>query len=166
MTERPNSKTSSATERPHILIVSDDPRLVEFLGEGLVYGGFWTSVVASGLQTLEVFRLRTFDLVLIDAALPGLPASDVIRRLRSDVVTSESGRPRTDVPILVVSSGIDEMSTTDAARFGADGTLVAPLELEELVPHLHSVIADWRAAHPGRSYADATSADLGDSTRH
>ena len=48
----PQSEAQSALERPHVLIVSDDEDLSAFLG--LVYGGFWTSTVASGIQTLEV----------------------------------------------------------------------------------------------------------------
>ncbi|MEZ4624469.1 MAG: hypothetical protein R2843_06700 [Thermomicrobiales bacterium] len=58
-------------QRPHVLIVSDDQGLAEFLSEGLTIAGFWTSVIASALQTLEVFRLRTFDLIIVDAALDG-----------------------------------------------------------------------------------------------
>jgi DNA-binding response OmpR family regulator len=153
MTAEHNKAASSATDRPHVLIVSDDGDLAEFLAEGLVYGGFWASVVASGIQTLEVLRLRSFDLILIDAALSGLTATDVIRRLRHTSADGHSG-PRTDVPILVVSAGDDQAPLADLLAVGADGTLVAPLELDQLVPALHEVVAEWRRRHPGRPYAD------------
>src|SRR5918994_618083 len=42
---------SPALQRPHVLIVSDDPELTVFLGEGLVYAGFWTSAIASAART-------------------------------------------------------------------------------------------------------------------
>ncbi len=81
MTDRPRKTAQRQFQRPHVLIVSDDPSLVEFLNEGLPLGGFWTSVIASGLQAIEVFRLRQFDLVLIDAGLTSFSAVELIRRL-------------------------------------------------------------------------------------
>jgi DNA-binding response OmpR family regulator len=60
---------SSTLQRPHVLIVSDDTGLAGFLGEGLIYAGLWTSTIASAMQVLEVFRLRTFDAMILDAAL-------------------------------------------------------------------------------------------------
>lgn len=120
-----------------------------------MYGGFWVSVVASGIQTLEVFRLRSFDLVLMDAALTGLPATDVIRRLRSVTGTDGEDRPRTDVPILVIAASEAEAKLEDVLESGADERLLAPLDAEELVPKLHGVVATWRLEHPGRPYADA-----------
>ena len=148
----------SATERPHVLIVSDDEGLRSFLTEGLVFGGFWTSAVASGIQVLEVFRLRSFDLVLIDAALAGLGALEVVRRLRGRSSRAASDAARTDVPILLVVGDAAEADPTIAAEIGADGVLSAPLDLEQLVPELHAVVQRWRANHPGRPMADAAAA--------
>ena len=72
---RPREDERRTYERPHVLIVTDDPSLSEFLGEGLVMGGFWTSVISHGLQVLEVFRLRSFDLIVVDlSALHNAPA--------------------------------------------------------------------------------------------
>jgi DNA-binding response OmpR family regulator len=147
----------SALERPHVLIVSDDPDLGAFLSEGLVYGGFWASTVASGIQTLEVFRLRTFDLVLLDAALGDLNAIEVVRRLRGRSVLGAAESARTDIPILLIAASAEELDAIDVAGAGVDGTLVAPLDLEALVPYLHGVVASWRAAHPDRPWADAGS---------
>jgi DNA-binding response OmpR family regulator len=147
--------TQSALERPHVLIVTDDPDLSAFLAEGLVYGGFWTSTVASGIQTLEVFRLRSFDLALIDAALRDLSAVEVIRRLRGRSDRGGVASPRTDIPILIVAALAEEIDPTGTAAAGADGALVAPLDLEKLVPRLHGVVTEWRARHPGRPWADA-----------
>jgi DNA-binding response OmpR family regulator len=141
----------SATERPHVLIVSDDPDLSEFLSEGLTLGGFWTSVVASAIQTLEVFRLRSFDLVLLDAALSAMGATELLRRLRT---AQGDDRPRTDVPIVFVAGSPQEIEERAAIAAGADGVLYPPLELEELVPLLFAAVDRWRAQHPGRPYAD------------
>jgi DNA-binding response OmpR family regulator len=141
----------STSQRPHVLILSDDADLGSFLSEGLVLGGFWTSVIASGIQAMEVFRLRGFDLVLIDAMLSGMGAIEVIRRLRS---AGGEDQPRTDVPILVITGGEGEMDPAEAAAAGADGLLLPPIELEDLIPELFGMVRSWRAAHPGRPWAD------------
>src|SRR5918996_1437182 len=106
---------SPALQRPHVLIVSDDPELVAFLGEGLVYAGFWTSTIASAMQALEVFRLRSFDVMVLDAALGGIGAGELLRRLRgrSDRATSIE---RTDIPILIIAATESELDQFVAER--------------------------------------------------
>lgn len=143
----------SALQRPHVLIVSDDPDLSAFLGEGLVYAGFWTSVVASALQTLELFRLRSFDVMLVDAALGGMGAPELVRRLRGSSARSP-GAVRTEIPLLLLAAAPGEIDPSEAERAGADGVILAPIELEEIAQTLVETVAAWRAAHPGRAWSD------------
>jgi DNA-binding response OmpR family regulator len=152
-------------ERPHVLIVTDDEDLRDFLSEGLVIAGFWTSAVASALQTLEVFRLRTFDLAIVDLALGGMSAIELIKRLRSETTDSDRSEVRTDIPILALADDPNLPEVGEALRAGADDVLFPPLELEELAPHLHDIVRLWRSVHPGRPYADElaqASGNLGD----
>jgi DNA-binding response OmpR family regulator len=144
---------SSALQRPHVLIVSDDPELTAFLGEGLVYVGFWTSAMASAVQALEVFRLRSFDVMVLDAALGGIGAIELLRRLRgrSDRATTAE---RTDIPILVIAASTDELNPVLAEQAGADRVILAPIELEQLAAELRRAVTTWRALHPDREWAD------------
>ena len=144
---------SPALQRPHVLIVSDDRELTDFLGEGLVYGGFWTSTIASAVQALEVFRLRSFDVMILDAALGGIGALELLRRLRghSDRATAIE---RTDIPILVIAGSEAELQLLDVGRPGADAVILAPIELEDLAVELGTLVTTWRAAHPSRQWAD------------
>ncbi|HEX2282910.1 MAG TPA: response regulator [Thermomicrobiales bacterium] len=144
---------SSALQRPHVLIVSDDPELTSFLGEGLVYAGFWTSAIASAVQALEVFRLRSFDVMVLDAALGGIGAIELLRRLRgrSDRATTAE---RTDIPILVIAASSDELNPVHAEQAGADRVILAPIELEQLAAELRRAVTTWRALHPDREWAD------------
>ena len=144
-----------ATARPHVLIVSDDPDLSDFLAQGLLYAGFWTSVVASGIQTLEVFRLRGFDLVLVDSALRGLSALELIRRLRGRSDRTREDVARTDVPILLVADTATEIEPRRLVDAGIDDVLRPPLDLDELAPRLHRLVQAWRIARPERPMADA-----------
>ena len=144
---------SPALQRPHVLIVSDDPELTAFLGEGLVYAGFWTSVIASAVQALEVFRLRSFDVLVLDAALGGIGALELLRRLRGRSDRAAAAE-RTDIPILVIAESSGELDPVQAERAGADHVVLAPTELEQLAADLGAAITAWRAARPGRQWAD------------
>ena len=150
----PKRGTGSASERPHVLVVSSDQGLSEFLSEGLMMAGFWTSAVGSALQVLEVFRLRTFDLVLVDAALRGIAAVELVRRLRGRSDRVAGNQPRTDVPIVFVAADPSEIEPDLASAAGADDVIFAPLEIETVAPRLLRLVQDWRASHPGRLYAD------------
>ena len=156
MTERPRAeaRVRTASERPHVLIVSSDQGLTEFLGEGLMVAGFWTSTVGSAVQVLEVFRLRGFDLVLVDAALGGIGAVELVRRLRGLSDRAAGDQPRADVPIAFIAADPSEIATDVAITAGAEAVLYAPLEVEDLAPRLHRLVLDWRADHPDRPYAD------------
>jgi two-component system, OmpR family, copper resistance phosphate regulon response regulator CusR len=144
---------SPALQRPHVLIVSDDPELAAFLSEGLVYAGFWTSAIASAVQALEVFRMRSFDVMVLDAALGGIGALELLQRLRgrSDRATTTE---RTDIPILMLAASSQELDPKMAERAGADGVIMAPIELEQLAVDLGRAVSAWRASHPDREWAD------------
>jgi DNA-binding response OmpR family regulator len=145
---------SSALQRPHVLIVSDDTELSGFLGEGLVYAGLWTSVIASAMQALEVFRLRSFDLMLLDAALGGIGVLELLRRLRGHSDRAMDSE-RTDIPILIIAASADEIDQQAVLSAGAERVILAPIELDDLAAEIGRVVEAWRAAHPDRPWADA-----------
>jgi len=156
-------RTRLSSERPHILIVTSDEDLRAFLAEGLLFGGFWTSSVASGMQALEVFRLRTFDAVLIDLDVQGFGGIEVTRRLRGpkDAQGTELARPGlTDVPIVMVAANPSLDIRDIAQAVGVDDLLTPPIDIDDLVPYLFSVVDDWRRSHPGRMFADQASREM------
>lgn len=157
MSERPRLDARRQHERPHVLVVTDAPSLTEFLNEGLPLGGFWVSTIASGLQTLEVFRLRQFDLLLIDRDLESFDADELIRRLRG-TSTNASQTPRTLAPIVTIGEHAATSTPDEAATLGIAASLTAPIELEDVVQTLHAVFAQWRQDNPDAPLADAASA--------
>ena len=144
--------SSDALRRPHVLVVSDDTGLSGFLNEGLVMAGCWVSVVASGLQVLEVFRLRTFEMIVLDAALGGLGASELVRRLR--LVDDETGRPRSDIPLLLIAEHPREVEVTGVDVSLTDGLALAPVEIESLALEIFAIVRRWRERHPDRPWSD------------
>lgn len=154
---RPRLDARQRHERPHVLVVTDDPGLAEFLEEGLPLGGFWMSLIASGLQALEVFRLRQFDLILIDLDLESFRALELIRRLRGTSDRVADPTPRTLAPIVTIAS-TEDLTAEDRRDLDIAATLKAPIDIEDVVQRLHEVFADWRQANPDVLLADAASA--------
>ena len=78
-------------ERPvRVLVVDDEPLIVEMLTMGLNYEGFEVSVAHTGFEAIEQARLKKPDLIILDIMLPGIDGVEVCRRLRagSDVVVA------------------------------------------------------------------------------
>lgn len=155
--ERPRLAARQQYERPHILVVTDDPDLAAFLEDGLPLGGFWMSLIASGIQALEVFRLRQFDLVLIDLELGSFRASELIRRLRGQSDRAEGETARTTAPIVTIATH-ETLDVEDRAALAIADSMQAPLDIEEVVQRLHAVFAAWRQANPDAPLADASAA--------
>jgi CheY-like chemotaxis protein len=61
---------------------------------------------------------------------------------------------RTDIPILIIAASRDELDPVLAEQVGADGVILAPIELEQVAADLGHSVAAWREAHPDREWAD------------
>ncbi len=133
--------SESALERPHLAIVTQDLSLSHFLTEGLLYEGFWTSAIGSGLQFLEVLRLRTFDAVIFDAVLGDIAVDEVLRRMRgrSDRVTP--GSPKSEMPAIVIAGFVGEIALAEVLDAGGQCLLEPPLEIEDVAAAMRRVLA-------------------------
>lgn len=154
MTEKPRLAARKHSERPHVLIICDDPSLAQFLNEGLPLGGFWTTVIASGLQALEVFRLRRFDVIAIDWDLRSFNAHELIRRLRGISNLTAQTAARTNAPIAVISEHPVDLDADEVNRLEINRMLHAPLELDDVVAELHAMYEEWRERYPSESLSD------------
>ena len=67
-----------------LLVVDDEPDIVELLSASLRYAGFEVSTATSGRQALAEARRFRPDLVLLDVMMPDVDGFEVIRRLRGD----------------------------------------------------------------------------------
>lgn len=116
---------------PHsarILLVDDEPSLLEMLGEFLRENGHEVILAATGASALDLYNLERPDLVLLDLKLPDLSGLDVLRHISA----------RDEETALIVISGVGSMEDViEALRRGAWDFLVKPFVNLELV--LHSV---------------------------
>jgi two-component system response regulator PhoP len=114
-----------------ILLIEDDERLVESLGEHLREAGYALDVSHDGVEGLYVGEEFPIDLAIIDLGLPGLNGLEVIRRLR------QGGR---EFPILVLTARSDWQDKVEGLEAGADDYLTKPFQLEELIARINALL--------------------------
>jgi two-component system response regulator MprA len=113
-----------------ILVIDDEPKIVDFIRRGLIYEGYSVDVAADGPTGLAMARDRPPNLVILDWMLPAIDGLEVCRRLRA------AG----DVPILMLTAKDavpDRVAGLDA---GADDYLVKPFAFDELLARIRALL--------------------------
>jgi len=122
-----------------ILVVDDEPRIVELARDYLEHAGFRVITANDGRTALEMARRDRPDLVVLDLGLPGLDGLDVTRELRRDG----------SIPIVMVTARDDELDKLLGLELGADDYLTKPFSPRELVARVKAVLR--RADRPVES---------------
>jgi len=124
---------------PVVLIVEDDEAKRYMLARMLELAGFRTREAATAADALTLAREGP-DVLLLDVRLPDLTGFEVSRRLKQDPATSS-------IPIIQMSASFTTtQDKTQGLLGGADGYLVAPVEPEELVATLRTVLRTHEVA--------------------
>jgi two-component system, OmpR family, alkaline phosphatase synthesis response regulator PhoP len=113
-----------------ILVVDDEPRIVQLVRDYLERGGFTVLVASDGPSALRSARTGRPDLVVLDLSLPGLDGLDVTRSLRRDG----------EVPIIMLTARTDESDKLIGLELGADDYLTKPFSPKELVARVRAVL--------------------------
>src|SRR5216683_4671096 len=124
-----------------ILVVDDEPRIVQLVRDYLEHGGFTVLVASDGKEALRSARTGRPDLVVLDLGLPGLDGLDVARELRRDG----------EVPIIMLTARTEESDKLVGLELGADDYLTKPFSPKELVARVRAVL---RRAEGVRKPAD------------
>ena len=114
----------------NILIIDDDARLSEMLGEYFSAEGLNLTAVASGTQGLREAQQTAFDLIILDVMLPGLSGFEVLRQLR------DSG---SKTPVLMLTARGDDVDRIVGLEMGADDYLAKPFNPRELVARIKAI---------------------------
>jgi DNA-binding response OmpR family regulator len=113
-----------------ILVVDDEPRIVELARDYLEHAGFVVSIATDGPGALDAVRRHRPDLVVLDLGLPGLDGLDVTRQLRRDG----------SIPIVMLTARDDELDKLLGLELGADDYLTKPFSPRELVARVKAVL--------------------------
>ena len=113
-----------------ILIVEDDPRIVDLISKNLESVGYDCHRSLDGGAALDDFARLRPALVVLDLGLPGLDGLEVARRIRRD----------SDVPILMVTARSTETDKLLGLEIGADDYVTKPFSTAELVARVRALL--------------------------
>lgn len=139
----------SADSNIKILVIDDEPTIVDFLSVGLGYEGFEVRACYDGLTALNEARQWQPDLIILDLMLPTVDGMEVCRILRSG----------TDVPIIMLTAKESIEDRVQGLNLGADDYITKPFAFQELVARVRAVL---RRHHrdPGQQQQVITVGDL------
>jgi two-component system, OmpR family, copper resistance phosphate regulon response regulator CusR len=125
-----------------ILVIEDEPRILEFLRLGLEAEGFIVDGVEDGAAGLAAALSVPYELVVLDLLLPRLDGLRLLAELR---------RERADLPVLVLSARSDLPTKLRSFDLGANDYLSKPFSFDELVARVRVHLRRGRDATDGAS---------------
>ena len=134
-----------------LLVVDDEPNILELLSVSLRFAGFEVATATNGIDALARAREFAPELVVLDVMLPGLDGFEVARQLRG---------AGDQVPVLFLTAKDATEDRVQGLTLGGDDYVTKPFSLEEVVARIRAVLRrtrDRAAAQPGAAqlaYAD------------
>ncbi|PCE22419.1 DNA-binding response regulator [Paraburkholderia acidicola] len=112
-----------------VLLIEDEPKVVEYLRNGLSEQGWVVDVATDGEDGAFMAMEYDFDVVILDVMLPKLDGFSVLKRIRA--------QKQTPVIMLTARDRVDDR--VQGLRSGADDYLIKPFSFLELVERLHAL---------------------------
>ena len=119
-----------------ILVVDDEPKIVQLARDYLEHAGFAVATAANGRAALDAISTAPPDLVVLDLGLPEIDGLEVTRRLRREG----------EIPIVMLTARDDELDKLLGLELGADDYLTKPFSPRELVARVRAVLRRTAAA--------------------
>ncbi|HEY5853418.1 MAG TPA: response regulator transcription factor [Aldersonia sp.] len=113
-----------------ILVVDDEPTILESVAARLQAEGFEVAVGRDGPEAVDLAGQQRPDLVVLDVMLPGFDGLEVCRRIQAD-------RP---VPVLMLTARADETDMLIGLGVGADDYLTKPFSMRVLVARVNALL--------------------------
>ena len=121
------------TPNPTLLIVEDDPDIVDVVRYNFEREGFRVLSTTTGERGLQEAQRNRPDLMLLDLMLPGIDGFEICRRLRA----SEETR---SIPVIVLTAKSEESDIIVGLELGADDYVTKPFSPRELVSRARAVL--------------------------
>lgn len=118
-------------QRKRILVVDDDPKLVDLIRTALERADFAVVTATNGLQGDKVFRSNPVDLIILDVMMPQRDGFDMLRDVRSISA----------VPIIMLSALTDTENVIKGLELGADDYITKPFELKEVLARVNAALS-------------------------
>jgi DNA-binding response OmpR family regulator len=111
-----------------VLVVDDEPRIVEFLLENLRADDYSVLTASNGEEAIDVLSRTRPDLILLDVVLPGMSGIDVCRRVRGGDAVNDPWDP--NLPIIMLSAKAEHTDRVRGLSRGADDYVTNPTHSE------------------------------------
>jgi CheY-like chemotaxis protein len=136
-TKTPPEKTTAATSIPtgneHILVVDDEPAIVEVVSDLLQSLGYQVTVCTESPMALDIFRANPddFDLLVSDQTMPGLTGLELAREITAI---------KPALPVILCTGFSRDIDADTAKRLGIKGFIMKPLAFGELARLVRSLL--------------------------
>jgi len=117
-----------------ILVVDDDPEIVNLFAYALRRAGYQVEGVLDGRAALERARQAPPDLILLDVMMPGIDGYEVARQLRAEAATAA-------IPIVMLTARALIADQVEGLQAGANSYLVKPVTPSVLVNRVKEILA-------------------------
>jgi two-component system OmpR family response regulator len=124
-------RDAPAQSEARLLVVDDEPTILELLAGTLRFAGFDVLTAVSGAEALRAATAARPDLILLDVMMPDCDGFDVIRRIRA-------GGPRVPVIFLTARDSVHERVT--GLTLGGDDYVTKPFSLDEVLARIRAVL--------------------------
>ncbi len=118
-------------QKASILIVEDEPGIVEFIKTGLEYEGFLMNSVEKGTEAIKFLENNDCDLIILDIMLPDIDGFEVCKRIRQSC---------NSVPIIMLTAKKDVTDRVTGLNIGADDYLTKPFNFDELLARIKALL--------------------------
>lgn len=128
-------------ELVRILVVEDEPKILNALKEGLEEEGYAVTIAKSGEEGFYLLYSQTFDLLMLDVMLPGRSGFEILGSLRKNGV-------RLPVLLLTARDSVDDR--VHGLDSGADDYLIKPFAFPELLARVRALLRRGAPEKPAR----------------
>jgi two-component system, OmpR family, alkaline phosphatase synthesis response regulator PhoP len=128
-----NPNMANALPTPKILLVDDDPDIIELLAYNLSKEGYETASALDGIQAVEVAKTFKPDLILMDVMMPRQDGIETARQLRQLPEFK-------DTYILFLTARAEEYTEVAAFDVGADDYIVKPIKPRALISRIKATL--------------------------
>jgi putative nucleotidyltransferase with HDIG domain len=135
-----------------ILVVDDDPKVLDILSESLTRKGYSVRQAINGRQAVETYESHPPELVILDMMLPDMTGMEVMSQFRE--------RTGHDIPVMFLSANGDLSVRLESLGNGAEDYLVKPVSLRELNAKVDNVLARTGRARALRAKSNSLQTQL------
>jgi two-component system copper resistance phosphate regulon response regulator CusR len=114
-----------------ILVVEDEPKVASFIRRALEEESYAVDAVGNGNDGLDLAQSGSYDLVILDLMLPGLPGLEVLKRIRA---------ARLKMPVLILTARSQVDQKVHGLDAGADDYLTKPFSIDELLARVRALL--------------------------